>query len=241
MALTESTPRNSMPTNSPEILSKEQQELIEKRRREALERRKRAQHPIQPPAVIRSFPSDATRRALQPTVDSELPTQQQQRCSSLGSIRHLVQSCKSTRRVVTPDTLPAKNPKVEKEQVRPEYFWDDLEAAAEIVQWENEHMAEAAMKQPTPEVAGSFQRQSSPKQNAFEQQILAGETEAQLPGSSVIPSISQEIAAAAEIIQWENEHESPGTCVTELLSGSSLCSTEPSTCLPSLSWMEERV
>ncbi|POM75907.1 Hypothetical protein PHPALM_6927 [Phytophthora palmivora] len=90
------------------------------------------------------------------------------------------------------------NVAVDTEQMRPEYFWDDLEAAAEIVQWENEHMAEVALVQPPAKTSNDID------QLGFKQQIVQNKPKMQ---PLAVSTISQELAAAAEIIQWENEHE----------------------------------
>ncbi|KAL4137538.1 hypothetical protein PRIC2_001057 [Phytophthora ramorum] len=177
---------NTEPHSSPETLTKEQHELIEKRRRDALERRKHAQQAtgvkrVQPSAV----PMDHVANAAK-TFQDGLQT---------------MQSRDQTRRIVTPEHLPTTNSGAEAEHVRPEYFWDDLEAAAEIVQWEHEHMAEAALEQIPPKTPRGF---DGTIQKASGRQMLRDEGSTRSHG---ISSLSQELAAAAEIIQWEKEHE----------------------------------
>ncbi|KAE9008354.1 hypothetical protein PR003_g16261 [Phytophthora rubi] len=189
------------PSSSPGTLTKEQQELIERRRRDALERRRRAQKSVQLPVATQIHPVENLRGRLMPSsvLGPELEHRQYDpppQAMRLSSNRPPAQPSSTTHRVVTPDNLPTANPAIEAEQVRPEYFWDDLEAAAEIVQWENEHMAEVALEKPS--VA------AVPKSFHGEAGIPHPQ---QVPEAPQIPSISQELAAAAEIIQWENEHE----------------------------------
>ncbi|KAF4046658.1 hypothetical protein GN244_ATG01049 [Phytophthora infestans] len=189
--------RRRLPSSPPGTLTKEQQERIEQRRREALEKRRRAQNSevchVQPPVVIQPNLADTSRQSFQPSA-APLQNHQPPQVSRMQA-----RSAISFHRVVTPDNLPAANPTVETEQTRPDYFWDDLEAAAEIVQWEHEHMAEAALVQPP---AKTPRRENDAVRLA--QQIRQAAPKTRTPPTS---SISQELVAAAEIIQWEKEHE----------------------------------
>jgi len=132
--------------NSPDALTEAQQELIEKRRQDALKRRRRAQQVarpnVVPPDRVEAAVLPRGRPPVAPDAERHRPPPRQARTAPGRSVY-----C-TPHRVVTPENLPATNPVVEAEQVRPEYFWDDLEAAAEIVQWEKEHMAEVAIEQP---------------------------------------------------------------------------------------------
>ncbi|KAL4176152.1 hypothetical protein KRP22_001106 [Phytophthora ramorum] len=203
---------NTEPHSSPETLTKEQHELIEKRRRDALERRKHAQlatgvKRVQPSVVPMDHVANAAKTfqdGLQSSVapESELRHRRlQPPPQTIELTRQTMQSRDQTRRIVTPEHLPTTNSGVEAEHVRPEYFWDDLEAAAEIVQWEHEHMAEAALEQIPPKTPRGF---DGTIQKASGRQMLRDEGSTRSRGVS---SLSQELAAAAEIIQWEKEHE----------------------------------
>lgn len=210
---------------SPGTLTKDQQERIEARRREALEKRRRAQRRgtaharslnlAQPPAILQSDSAYNLRQNLQSSTDllsDQLPFR------PLSTQTTTSPEKTTTPRVVTPENLLGTNVAALNFQNRPEFFWNDLEAAAEIAQWENEHMAEAALvlsvdKSPL---------KDDPNPEAFQpslgQQVPQGShntrTSTRTHSSSVVPSISQELAAAAEIIRWENEHkigyDSPG-------------------------------
>ncbi|ETP20145.1 hypothetical protein F441_06077 [Phytophthora nicotianae CJ01A1] len=203
----EALERRRLPTSPPGTLTKEQQERIEKRRREALEKRRRVQNfgmnRVQPPAVIQPDPAHTSRYGLLPSV-APLRHQQPPQVSRIEASRP---TSNTTHRVVTPDNLPTTttNQAVEIEPARPDYFWNDFEAAAEIVQWEHEHMAEAALVQPPAKTPRDFNRQVDALQHS--QHIQYEKPRTRTPPGSGIPSISQELAAAAEIIQWEKEHE----------------------------------
>jgi hypothetical protein len=184
--------------NSPDALTEAQQELIEKRRQDALKRRRRAQQVarpnVVPPDRVEAAVLPRGRPPVAPDAERHRPPPRQARTAPGRSVY-----C-TPHRVVTPENLPATNPVVEAEQVRPEYFWDDLEAAAEIVQWEKEHMAEVAIEQPP-----------KPQRDCRASCGVVGQQRQPQPAVSRASSLSQELAAAAEIIQWEKEHEAPGT------------------------------
>uniref|UniRef100_A0AAV1UF33 Uncharacterized protein n=1 Tax=Peronospora matthiolae TaxID=2874970 RepID=A0AAV1UF33_9STRA len=200
--------------DSPVKLTKEQQKRIETRRQEALERRRRVQqvartsvHP--PPAVIqpsRPPPDEAHRRSRQAVV----PVQEQHLLSSQISRRESSSSDgqqeTDTHRVVTVGSRPRTNVVAEIKHARPECFWDDLEAAAEIVQWENEHMAEAALEPQAPaaKIAPDEECGGSQQSSHYRRELPTA-----IPNQPpAVISFSQELLAAADIIQWEKEHES---------------------------------
>ncbi|KAF1775704.1 Rhodanese-like domain [Phytophthora cactorum] len=188
-------------------LTEEQQERIEKRRREALEKRRRAKNSgmihVQPPAVIQPDSADNSRYGLQPSVVPPHYLNQQPPQVSRIEARP---TASTSHRVVTPDNLPATNQVVKTQQTRPDFFWDDLEAAAEIAQWENEHMAEVTLVQPSlAKTPRGFSRKDDALQHS--QRMRQGKPKTRTPPDSAISTISQELAAAAEIIQWEKEHE----------------------------------
>ncbi|KAG3109485.1 hypothetical protein PI124_g5186 [Phytophthora idaei] len=188
-------------------LTEEQQERIEKRRREALEKRRRAKNSgmihVQPPAVIQPDSADNSRYGLQPSVVPPHYLYQQPPQVSRIEARP---TASTSHRVVTPDNLPATNQVVKTQQTRPDFFWDDLEAAAEIAQWENEHMAEVTLVQPSlAKTPRGFSRKDDALQHS--QRMRQGNPKTRTPPDSAISTISQELAAAAEIIQWEKEHE----------------------------------
>ena len=196
-------PNNTNISSSLQPLTTEQLQRIEARRQEALARRRR----IQPtrPVVIRSDRAD---QGLQSVV---VPIQEHHFSPSKASTRTsstpIGQSNSITHRVVTPEKT--ENPLttykvVETKHVRPQCFWDDLEAAAEIVQWENEQMAEVALEQFPATTTPNFDQEFGTMQHQVRQP-----TEAEISNTrpSAVVSLSQELLAAAEIIQWEKEHE----------------------------------
>ena len=212
--------------DSPVKLTKEQQKRIEMRRQEALERRRRVQqvartyvHP--PPAVIQPPrpPDEAHRRARQAVV----PVQEQRllspQTSKMGSSSPDGQQKTDTHRVVTVKSRPRTNVMAETKHARPECFWDDLEAAAEIVQWENEHMAEVALEPQVPatKMAPDEECGGSQQSSHYRRELPTA-----IPNQPpAVISFSQELLAAADIIQWEKEHESlpevPGKQLGKLL------------------------
>ncbi|GMF47305.1 unnamed protein product [Phytophthora fragariaefolia] len=194
------------PTSSPE-LTKEQQELIERRRQDALERRRRALKSAEPSVLVQPHQNANARNCLQPSIvpATEFRHRQYHPPTQESMSRPSVQSSSKIHRVITPDNLPTMTTAAATEQERPEYFWDDLEAAAEIVQWENEHMAEVTLDQSRVDDAPEKFHEGY----GILQDVSGGNQNLQPAAVSRIPSISQELAAAADIIQWENEHELP--------------------------------
>ncbi|KAG7395227.1 hypothetical protein PHYBOEH_004032 [Phytophthora boehmeriae] len=207
-----------------EKLTKEQQERIEKRRQEALERRKRAQQaatlPRPPPATVIPYHPTENVPRQSPMTAKNVPRQRPSDSAAIHSTRHRpphfqctktkssVQQSSKRHRVVTPEHRPVTRPRVESEQMRHECFWDDLEAAAEIVQWEMDNMAEAALQHPSAKVDQcSNGERAAAEQNVLDLESNQHDDKPGKHGSSGIPSLSQELAAAAEIVQWELDHE----------------------------------
>ncbi|KAG1703812.1 hypothetical protein DVH05_006821 [Phytophthora capsici] len=177
--------RRRFPSSSPGMLTKEQRERIEKRRQEALKKRRQ---------TLQSAGANNAR----PTV-ADLATDAGSNRQQSRSWIEPSPAVQQRSRVVTPDNLPTANLAAEVD--RSEFFWDDLEAAAEIVQWENEHMAKVALVRPP---ANTYNQELNTTEYGRGQQIQQGR---QRPAISTIPSLSQELAAAAEIIEWEKKHE----------------------------------
>ncbi|CAI5731613.1 unnamed protein product [Peronospora destructor] len=196
---------NTSTASSPKTLTKEQLKLIETRRQEALARRRRIQQaataPVSSPIVIRPDSADHNLQSAVVAIQEHRlsPPQDSRRTSS----RPAGQPNSITHRVVTPEKTPTTNEVAETEHARPQCFWDDLEAAAEIVQWENEQMAEVALEQ-LPATATNFDQEFGTVQHEVRQP-----TEVETPNTRppAVVSLSQELLAAAEIIQWEKEHE----------------------------------
>ncbi|CAI5711989.1 unnamed protein product [Peronospora farinosa] len=196
-------------SSSPKTLTKEQLNLIETRRQEALARRRRIQQaaraPVYSPVVIRPDSADhGLQSVIVPIQEHHVsPPQDLRRTSSKSA----GQSNSITHRVVTPEKTPTTNKVVETEHVRPQCFWDDLEAAAEIVQWENEQMAEVALEQLPATTATNVNQEFGTLQHEVRQLTEVETPNIQPPA---VVSLSQELLAAADIIQWEKEHEVPG-------------------------------
>ncbi|CAI5731602.1 unnamed protein product [Peronospora destructor] len=192
--------------SSPKTLTKDQLKLIETRRQEALARRRRIQQaataPVSSPIVIRPDSADHNLQSAVAAIQEHhlSPPQDSRRRTSS---RPAGQSNSITHRVVTPEKTPTTNEDAETKHARPQCFWDDLEAAAEIVQWENEQMAEVAVEQ-LPATATNSDQEFGIVQHEVRQP-----TEAETPNTRppAVVSLSQELLAAAEIIQWEKEHE----------------------------------
>ncbi|UIZ20590.1 hypothetical protein KXD40_001046 [Peronospora effusa] len=201
--------KNMSTLSSPKTLTKEQLNLIETRRQEALARRRRIQQaaraPVYSPVVIRPDSADhGLQSVIVPIQENHVsPPQDLRRTSSKSA----GQPNSITHRVVTPEKTPTTNKVVETEHVRPQCFWDDLEAAAEIVQWENEQMAEVALEQLPATTATNVNQQFGTLQHEVRQLTEVETPNIQPPA---VVSLSQELLAAADIIQWEKEHEVPG-------------------------------
>ncbi|KAL3672118.1 hypothetical protein V7S43_002781 [Phytophthora oleae] len=193
--------RRRLPSCSPGVLTKEQRERIEKRRQEALKKRKYALHSAGMNTVhpVAADLAPDTGKGEQLSVAPLHYRQHQSRSWIEPS-----STARQRSRVVTPENLPTANPTAEVEQARPDFFWDDLEAAAEIVQWENERMAKVALVRPP---VSTPSRELDTTEYGLGQQTHQGRAEAQRPAVSTIPSLSQELAAAAEIIEWEKKNE----------------------------------
>ncbi|CAH0478614.1 unnamed protein product [Peronospora belbahrii] len=203
------TAHQPLTTKSPEMLTKEQLKLIETRRQEALARRRRVQLAGRDhsyfSAVIQPDSAEYMRHHVPPAGVSI----QGHHLSSLegfgmASSRPDIQVNSEPHRVVTPDTISATDQVVDTAHARSQCFWDDLEAAAEIVQWENEQLAEATLLQPPVTTATSSDHAFDTVQNEAQHHT---EVEAATTQAAAVISLSQELLAAAEIIQWENEHE----------------------------------
>ncbi|KAL7692466.1 putative Rhodanese-like domain, rhodanase, Rhodanese-like domain superfamily [Plasmopara halstedii] len=199
----EALQRRKHPIGSPKILTKKQQELIEMKRREALEKRRRSRHSAmahaqtlninQFPVVIDPDPADDARHSLQASFCQQPPFQTSS--TKITSLSNTIP------RVVTPDNLLGAT---SNKQTRPEDFWKDFEAAAEIAQWENEHLAEAALAQSEKNIYR--EDNTDVLQSPLDEHVSKESFQTQHSPIPAIVSISQELAAAAEIIQWENEH-----------------------------------
>ncbi|KAI9923230.1 hypothetical protein PsorP6_002018 [Peronosclerospora sorghi] len=189
--------------SSATVLTEEQQKMIEAKRQEALARRRRKQqtgrHDVRPPVIIQPDPTEEKcghlRQARAPLQGHHVDPQ----TSPVESCRpnHVLRTS-NTHRAVTPE-----NNSTTTEPARPDCFWDDLEAAAEIIQWENEHMAKVTLEQGSSKTASGLDREAT--DNLRGQTVSLKETKPS--GLSDVPSLSQELAAAAEIIEWEQEHE----------------------------------
>ena len=201
--------------DSPVKLTKEQQQLIETRRQEALARRRRVQqvarpHVHPPPAVIE--PSRPPDEGLRQMRRATVPIQEQQhlvpgQVSRLGSSRPAGYPKAPTQCGVTEESSARTGSVVdETKHARPECFWDDLEAAAEIVQWENEHMAEAALEQqqqlPATQIAPDEECGDTYQSSHHRRESPAVDNR-----PPTVISFSQELLAAADIVQWEKERE----------------------------------
>ncbi|CAI5710301.1 unnamed protein product [Hyaloperonospora brassicae] len=200
--------------DSPVKLTKEQQQLIETRRQEALARRRRVQQAARPhvhpsPAVIE--PSRPFDEGLRQMRQATAPKQEQQhlvpgQVSRLGSSRPAGHPKAPTQCVVIEERCARTGSVDETKHARPESFWDDLEAAAEIVQWENEHMAEAALEQqqqlPATQIAPDEECGDTYQSSHHRRESPAVDNR-----PPTVISFSQELLAAADIVQWEKERE----------------------------------
>lgn len=190
----------------PGTLTKEQQDRIEVRRKEALEKRRRAQqyekaHAITAPSpnVIQSDVIDKLQHGMHKTFN-----QINQEATQVSWKKPSEASVDTTHCIVIPESPTPTISATETDQVRPDDFWDDIEAAAEIVLWENEHQAEGALELPTENAVSNDNQNTN---TSVSKQIRPGNVKVGTTSDAAIPSISQELVAAAEIIQWETNQE----------------------------------